>query len=192
MALMALLGMLIYSAAEQALWQFAYNIPVEAGIDGKTVSRVLAYTTLMGLAGGVGAAALGIRLGRIAPLVIGSLFSVIGRWLYIATEGTEWLFVGGLMWGLGFYFVTPYQIGLLAALDRSGRLAVAAGAAANFGYGIGPTVAGRILEHLDKSALIFVVCGATLMSMFLMLPLAIRVEPRPTAGVAASIERPKG
>jgi predicted MFS family arabinose efflux permease len=185
MALMALLGMLIYSAAEQGLWQFAYNIPLESGIPKAVASKVLAFTTLMGLAGGVAAAVLGTRLGRIAPLMIGSLLSAIGRWVYIATTGSEWLLVGGLMWGLGFYFVTPYQIGLVAALDRHGRVAVAAGAATNLGYAIGPTVAGRILQHLDSSALIIAVCGASVMSMLLMLPLAIRVE-RVAAGDSAA------
>jgi MFS family permease len=185
MALMALLGMLIYSAAEQGLWQFAYNIPLESGIPKAVASKVLAFTTLMGLAGGVAAAVLGTRLGRIAPLIIGSLLSAIGRWVYIATTGSEWLLVGGLMWGLGFYFVTPYQIGLVAALDRHGRVAVAAGAATNLGYAIGPTVAGRILQHLDSSALIIAVCGASVMSMLLMLPLAIRVE-RVAAGDSAA------
>jgi predicted MFS family arabinose efflux permease len=80
------------------------------------------------------------------------------------------------MWGLGFYFVSPYQIGLVAALDRKGRVAVAAGAAFNFGYAVGPTIGGRILQQLDQTSLIIAVAGATLASMFLMLPLAIRVD----------------
>ena len=176
MTLVALFGMLIYSAAEQALWQFAYNIPVESGIDEETASKVLAFTTLMGLAGGAFAAMLGVRLGRITPLVVGSLCSVAGRWMYIAASGPEWLFLGGLLWGLGFYFVSPYQLGLVAALDRRGRVAVAGGAAFNFGYALGPAIAGWILQHMDHGTLIAAVCGATLLSMFLMLPLAIRVE----------------
>jgi MFS family permease len=189
MTLMALFGMLIYSAAEQALWQFAYNIPVESGIPGEIASKILAFTTLMGLAGGAIAALLGVRLGRIAPLVVGSLCSVIGRWVYIAASGSEWLFLGGLLWGLGFYFVSPYQLGLVAALDRRGRVAVAGGAAFNCGYAIGPAIAGWILQSLDHSALIIAVCGATLLSMFLMLPLAIRVERGPVTEPAPSAER---
>jgi len=185
MALATLFGILIYSAAEQALWQFAYNIPIEAGIPEEIATRILAFATLMCLAGGVTAAVLGVRLGRITPLVVGSLLSVAGRWVYIASASSEWLFVGGLMWGLGFYFVIPYQIGLVAAIDRSGRVAVAAGAAANFGYAIGPTIAGYILQHLDSQALIYVVCGATFMSMVVMLPLAFRVDRVPNGDSAA-------
>jgi len=46
----------------------------------------------------------------------------------------------------------------------------------NFGYAIGPTVGGRILQHLDLGTLTIVIVGATLLSMLLMLPLAIRVD----------------
>ena len=189
MTLMALFGMLIYSAAELALWQFAYNIPVESGIAEETASKALAFATLMGLVGGAIAALLGVRLGRIAPLLVGSLCSVIGRGVYIAASSSEWLFLGALLWGLGFYFVAPYQLGLVAAIDRRGRVAVAGGAALNFGYAIGPAIAGWILQRMDHSALIVAICGATLLSMFLLLPLAIRVERGLASEPAASVER---
>ena len=86
------------------------------------------------------------------------------------------LFFGGLFWGLGFYFVSPYQIGLLAAIDRRGRAAVAAGGIMNFGYALGPSIAGRTLQSLDADALLIVIVGTTALSMFLLLPLAMRLE----------------
>jgi predicted MFS family arabinose efflux permease len=46
----------------------------------------------------------------------------------------------------------------------------------NLGYAIGPTVGGRILQHLDHSALILVVVAATLASMALLLPSALRAD----------------
>jgi MFS family permease len=146
----------------------------------------------MGLAGGAIAAVLGVRLGRVAPLLVGSLCSVIGRGVYIAASSSEWLFLGALLWGLGFYFVSAYQLGLVAALDRRGRVAVAGGAALNFGYAIGPAIAGWILQRMDHSALIVAICGATLLSMFLLLPLAIRVERGLATEPAASVERAQG
>jgi predicted MFS family arabinose efflux permease len=130
----------------------------------------------MGLAGGAFAAWCGTRIGRIWPIVLGSLVSLAGRWVFTASATSEWVFFGGLLWGLGFYFVSPYQIGLLAALDRHGRLAVAAGGAMNFGYALGPTIAGRVLESLDASAFLVVIVVATFASLFLLLPLAIKVE----------------
>jgi MFS family permease len=173
---MALLGIFIYSLAEMALWNFAYTLPVEAGIPEDRISWILGFTTLIGLAGGAIAAWLGVRWGRVAPLIVGSLASTIGRWIYLVSATSDGLFLGGLLWGLGFYFVSPYQIGLLASSDRWGRLAVAGGGVMNFGYALGPGVAGRTLQHLDPTALLVVIVGATFASMLLILPLAIRVD----------------
>ncbi|MBW2273731.1 MAG: MFS transporter [Deltaproteobacteria bacterium] len=175
-ALLGLAGIFVYSMAETALWNFGYYLPVEAGVPEELVGAILSSTVLMGLAGGALAAWLGTSRGRLMPIVIGSLVSVAGRWLFIQSSTPEMVFLAGLLWGLGFYFVTPYQVGLLAQLDRTGRLAVAAGAAGNLGYGIGPAVAGRVLESFDPSAFLYVVVGGTALSLALLLPLTLQVE----------------
>ena len=177
-ALLGLAGIFVYSMAETALWNFGYYLPVEAGVPEELVGAILSGTVLMGLAGGALAAWIGTSRGRLMPIVLGSLVSVAGRWLFIHSSTPEKVFLAGLLWGLGFYFVTPYQIGLLAGLDRTGRLAVAAGAAGNFGYGLGPAVAGRVLESFDPSAFLYVVVGGTALSLLLLLPLAFQVERR--------------
>ena len=47
LVLMAFAGMFIYSAAEQALWNFAYNLPIEAGVDPALAAKILAFTTVI-------------------------------------------------------------------------------------------------------------------------------------------------
>jgi predicted MFS family arabinose efflux permease len=176
LVLMAFAGMFLYSAAEQALWNFAYNIPIEAGVDPTLAARILAFTTMMGLTGGAIAALLGVRLGRVLPIVVGSFLSVCGRWLYISSASGSTLLLGSLLWGMGFYFVSPYQIGLVAAIDRKGRAAVASAGAINFGYAVGPGLAGRILQYMDRDWLMMIIAGSTFVSMLLLLPLAIRLD----------------
>ncbi len=176
LVLLTLAGMFVYSAAEQALWNFAYNLPIEAGVDPELAAKIVALTTMMGLAGGAVAALLGVRLGRVFPIVAGSLMSLSGRWLYITSGSGSTLLLGSLLWGIGFYFVSPYQIGLLSAVDRRGRAAVASAAAFNFGYAAGPGIAGRILEYMDREWLVMVIAASTFVSMLLFLPLALRVE----------------
>jgi len=188
--LLTLAGMFVYSAAEQALWNFAYNIPIEAGVDPDLAAEIVAFTTIMGLAGGAIAAMLGVRLGRIFPIVIGSLFSVCGRWLYISSASATTLLIGSLLWGLGFYFVSPYQIGLVSAVDRKGRAAVASAAAFNFGYAAGPGMAGRILEYMDRDWLMVVITVSTLVAMLLMLPLAFKVDRSARREARAAAGRP--
>ena len=176
LVLMAFAGMFLYSAGEQALWNFAYNLPIEAGVDPALAAQILGLTVFMGLAGGAIAAVVGVRFGRTFPIVLGCLFSVSGRWLYISSASSSTLLVGALLWGVGFYFVSPYQIGLVAAVDRTGRAAVAIAAASNFGYAVGPGLAGRILQNMDREWLMMIIAGSTFVSMLLFLPLAIRVD----------------
>jgi MFS family permease len=173
---MAFAGMFLYSAAEQALWNFAYNIPIEAGVDPALAAQILAFTTIMGLAGGAVAALLGVRFGRVLPIVLGCLFSLCGRWLYISSASGLTLLFGSLLWGIGFYFVSPYQVGLVAAVDRKGRAAVVSAAAFNFGYAVGPGLAGRVLEYMDREWLMLFIAISTLFSMLLFLPLAFQVD----------------
>jgi MFS family permease len=173
---MTFAGMFLYSAAEQALWNFAYNIPIEAGVDPALAAQILAFTTIMGLAGGAVAALLGVKMGRVFPIVLGCLLSVSGRWLYISSASGLTLLFGSLLWGIGFYFVSPYQMGLVAAVDRKGRAAVASAAAFNFGYAVGPGLAGRVLEYMDREWLMLFIAISTLVSMLLFLPLALRVD----------------
>jgi MFS family permease len=174
---MALAGMLIYSIAEMALWQFAYTVPVESsGLDEDLVAYVLSCTTFAGLSGGAIAAWLGTRVGRVIPITVGMLVNLVGQVVFLSATTPAMLWIGGVCWGLGFYFVSPFQIGLVSALDRRGRLAVASGAAMNYGYAFGPGIAGRTLENLDKNALVMIIAGMTITALLLFLPLAIRVN----------------
>jgi len=181
MSLLVLAGMFTYSVAEQALWQFSYDVAVDHGIPYDRVRYLLGITTLAGLAGGAIAARFGLRFGRVMPLLVGSLLSLIGRWGFLVATSQEVLALASLTWGIGFYFVSPYQIGLAAALDRRGRIAVAATGLMNLGYGLGPTLGGRLrqyqLDHgLDTGVLVAAIAGATLLSLALLLPAALRLD----------------
>ena len=152
---------------------------MDHGIAYNTVRYVLGAATFAGLTGGALAAWLGLRWGRLAPIVVGYLLSLAGRWLYLEATATETLVAATLLWGVGFYFVGPYQIGLAAALDRRGRVAVASAAATNLGYGLGPTLGGRLRQYqvdhgLDADLLVAVIVGTTVLS--LLLPAALRLE----------------
>jgi MFS family permease len=181
LSLLVLAGMFTYSVAEQALWQFSYDIAVDHGIPYDQVRYLLGVTTLAGLVGGAIAARVGLRRGRVTPLLIGSLLSLLGRWGYLVATTPTSLALSSLAWGIGFYFVSPYQIGLAAALDRRGRIAVAATGVMNLGYGLGPTLGGRLRQYqldqgLDTGVLVVAIAGATLISLALLLPAALRLE----------------
>ena len=57
---------------------------------------------------------------------------------YIATN---WL------WNAAYYFVVPYMMGAMAALDDLGRWVVASDAVWTLGDGLGPGIAGSLVER---------------------------------------------
>lgn len=189
-AVLVLVSMFVYAVAEQAIWQFSYELTVEAEIPIHVTSLIMGFTTLMGLAGGAVAAWLGLRAGRVIPLVAGFLCSAAGQSVWIAATDTWMLWAGGMLWGFGFYFVSPYQMGLAAAIDRRGRVAVLAGGILNLGYGIGPTLGGRIRQYqldqgLDRGILIVAIAGMTLLAMLLCLLVTAQLERRARAAAAS-------
>ena len=68
------------------------------------------------------------------------------------------------------------EIARLGEALRNDVEAVASGAAMNYGYALGPGIAGSTLENLDKNALIWIICATTAFSLLLLLPLAFRVN----------------
>jgi len=196
-ALLVLVSMFVYAVAEQAIWQFSYELTVEAEIPIHVTSLIMGFTTLMGLAGGAVAAWLGLRVGRVIPLVAGFLCSATGQSIWIAASDTWMLWAGGMLWGFGFYFVSPYQMGLAAAIDRRGRVAVLAGGVLNLGYGIGPTLGGRIRQYqldqgLDRTILVVAIAGMTLLAMLLCLLVTGQLQRRARAAAAQQVDDVEG
>jgi MFS family permease len=64
-------------------------------------------------------------------------------------------------------------MGVAAAMDRTGRIAVAAGALMNFGYAFGPGIGGAVIGYLGQQALMLVVVACALLSLAMMLPVAM-------------------
>jgi predicted MFS family arabinose efflux permease len=175
LAVILVLGSIgIYSIGEQALWAFAGEIGVRnVGIPKESVGRILAGMTLAGTLGGFLAWKLGARFGRALPVLVGGVASAVGRGAFMMTNDYTLMIAWAVLWGFSFYFISPYQMGVAAAMDRTGRVAVAAGAMFNFGYAFGPGIGGAVIGYLGQQALLPVVVGCMVISLLMLLPVAI-------------------
>jgi DHA1 family inner membrane transport protein len=70
-AVAVMVGMLIFEAGQSGVFTFIDQIGIQAGLDADQRGTILSVTSFMGLAGGVLAACLGTRFGRIWPIAIG-------------------------------------------------------------------------------------------------------------------------
>jgi predicted MFS family arabinose efflux permease len=164
----------IFSVGEQALWAFAGEIGMRnVGIPVEAIGNMMAGMTLAGTLGGFLAWKLGARFGRALPLLLASLASALSRFGFMLTSDYTLMVAAAVLWGFSFYFISPYQMGVAAAMDRTGRVAVAAGALMNFGYAFGPGIGGAVIGYLGPRALLPVVVACVVIPLFMMLPVAV-------------------
>lgn len=133
-ALLGLAGMFLLSAAFGLVWPNIGQIALARGVSQQSLLHAFSAVGLGGIAAGIMAAVLGAKFGRIPPLVVGS--SGFAAALALPTTSSPFLLTA---LGIIFFFTlsVPYYLGLLAAIDRTGRLAVLTSAMIPFGIAVG-------------------------------------------------------
>jgi MFS family permease len=96
--------------------------------------------------GGVVAAWLGGRFGRKWPIVIGLGLNVVAAVGLALTSDSLSYIALNWVWNAAYYFVVPYLMGTLAAMDDLGRWVVASDGVWTLGDAVGPGVAGTLVE----------------------------------------------
>ena len=147
LAVAVMAGMFIFEAGQSGVFTFVDQIGIRAGLDAGNRGTVLSVTSFMGLAGGVVAAWLGARIGRVSPIVIGLSLNVAAAVGLAVSESIFAFSALKLLWGLAYNFLVPYLMGALAALDDRGRWAVAGDSLWNGGTVPGPWIAGLLVER---------------------------------------------
>lgn len=158
---LGLICLMLFFGAVVSVYVFLERIGQQNGADIATVGRFLAFSAVMGIVGPFLAAALGDRIGRIAPQVIG--FAIVATCLALLSinpgvwgYGLAVAFIPG-----GWYFALAYQNGIIASADISGRYASLMAGAYAIGATFGPMAAGRFIEAFGYRAL-YLICGGLL------------------------------
>ena len=76
LAVAVMAGMFAFEAGQSGVFTFLDQIGIRAGLDADNRGTVLSVTSFMGLAGGMVAAWVGARIGRVLPIVIGLSLNV--------------------------------------------------------------------------------------------------------------------
>ena len=127
-----------------SFWTFVEIYGHNARLPREAIGAFLSLATLLLLVGVVGTAAAGTRLGRFGPLFVLTTINVVSIVaITYATDPTVYV-VGNVVQGVTNLSSLVYQLGLAAAVDRSGRLFAAANGLVGLGNGLGSAVAGAI------------------------------------------------
>lgn len=153
-----------------AVWPVAGQIISARGVSQATLATSYTIAGFGGIVGGVVVAFLGDRLGRIVPVVFGTLVMATALALVSSAFFAPALIAIMFFWS----FNIPYYLGLQAVFDPSGRLAVLTSAMIPFGIASGQVVAGQVATQFTIVTVAIVGAAALVASLLLML-LAFRL-----------------
>ncbi len=140
-ALLGLFGIFLLATAFGSVWPIMGQIAAEEGILAGELTLAFSLAGAAGLLPGLVVTAIGLRAGRAVPLMLGSL--AFGGSLMLPGSSAPFALATVLV--MFFWtFNIPYHLGLVAALDRSGRLTVFASAMLPLGIAVGQAGSGQL------------------------------------------------
>ena len=171
-ALSALCGCLFFFFNVGCIWAYLERIGSAAGFSAQALGNGLALGVSVGMVGALTASWMGARLGRVMPLVIGTIGTVIAV-AALVPEASLVIFVLALaLYNFAWNYSLAYQYAVVAAADDSGRCIAAAPAFHAAGGTIGPAVAAMLITP-GSFVVVNVLAGVgVVLSLLLLLPAA--------------------
>jgi predicted MFS family arabinose efflux permease len=145
LALLGLIALAVVVIGQMTIWVLSERLGVLAGLSAESIGVVLAVSSLAGIAGAAAAAALGTRLGRVLPVVIG-LSAYACAAVAMVEINQSLVYIGSnITFGLAYFFLVPYILGALASLDRAGRWTATAAGVQMVAAATGPLLGGLLV-----------------------------------------------
>jgi len=150
--LLILLSVMLVYVSCNGIWGYYERIGAVIGIALEDIGVSLSLALFASLVGGMLAAVLSNKFGRLLPITIGMLLAAVSMFVLYHAEGfiSYTLSIMLLFGATGF--VLPYYMGQLAVIDSSGKLPVIALISMNIGNFSGPAVAGFIVQAESYSS----------------------------------------
>jgi predicted MFS family arabinose efflux permease len=188
LAVIAMLGLLVYEVGQGGIWTFIEQLGLRSGLDEYAIGNALTGTGFAGLAGAGLAAWLGVRHGRRWPILIGIGLNVVAAaWIAIGVGPITYVLLN-LLWNAAFYFVIPYLMGAMVALDDLGRWVVATNGIWMLGDGLAPGVAGSLVARAGYPSLAALPLLTGLVCVVVMLTVLHRIDAATPRRASAEVE----
>lgn len=135
----------LFEAANSGVWAYIERVGLAIPLTRETLGGTLAVASLAGIPGALAVVWLGVRRGRLLPIVLGLLCGVISLLLLLSVgELLLFLFVTMLL-SAAWSFTLPYMQGIQAQLDPQGRIAVLGMFVVMVGVALGPALYGLVV-----------------------------------------------
>lgn len=156
----ALLSVFLFQAGNMALAAYMIELGRAYGLQTGFISTTLGIAAWIGAIGSLLVVAFGTRFGRLKPLAIALVLTVLGNAAF-HFSGSVAIFAGAnIGTAITWAFVIPYLLGMCAAFDATGQTAAMGGFVSKMGLATGPLIGAGLLGNTDYPLLINVAVAA--------------------------------
>lgn len=152
----ALLAVFSFQAANMALAAYVIDLGRHYGLTLRFVSDTLAVANWIGASGSGLVVALGLRWGRLRPIMLGIVVTIAGTVAFLRSDLAVVFVAANIVTAVVWAFVIPYLLGLCAAFDVGGRSASLAGFFSKLGLASGPALGGLLLAETEFPRLVLI------------------------------------
>lgn len=142
-----LLGYFLMWIAFSMIWAFAERKATAIGMSAGAIGSTLAGSNIVGLLGSLLANQLGTRIGRSVPIIASGL--ILATAFYLIGDSSQPLIFASaiIVYGIAYFFLLPYVLGLAVELDREGRVPVVNSMMPWVAHLVSPLLGAAVLAH---------------------------------------------
>ena len=165
-----------------AVWSYAERIGAASQLSSEVIARGLSIGTLAGVVGAGLAGILPQRLGRLIPLLLGSLCIIVGFQMLVGRVGPIAYLISIILILFGWNFVQPLLSGMCCDADARGRIVCAMAAIQTFGMGLGPAVAAPMIAGGSFNGAVWLAIAAMIAGSGFIVAESLLRHPAPSVG----------
>jgi predicted MFS family arabinose efflux permease len=166
----ALFGCLFFFFNVGCFWTFIERMGDSAGFSPQVIGNSLAAGVSVGIAGSLCASWLGSKYGRLRPMLLSAIGTVITAILLSSSEALSIYVVAIALYNFVWNYSLAYQYAVVAAVDDSGRGVAIAPAFHAVGAAVGPAIAGLLVTADNFMAINVLVAISVIISFILFIP----------------------
>jgi predicted MFS family arabinose efflux permease len=163
----------VYFIGQGGVWSFLERWGLQQGLDLSGIATALSLSLIGGVCGGLTAAWLDIRIGRLVPLSSAIILAIGSILLFRYTNSFLYFVVAAFIFNFVNNFGHPYILGLASSIDKSSRLTVLSGALHTGGQATGPFIIGMLVTDTDFVNALWLGVGVFALTWVILVPVML-------------------
>lgn len=161
----SLLGCFMFFFNVGVIWTYIERMGNSSGFSAEDIGLALSVGVFFGIPGALLAAWIGERFGRVRPLVLGALLTVISVYILIGSMAFTDYIIALVLYNFAWNFSLTFQYAVVNSVDTSGRGVAATPAFHAMGAAAGPVIAALYITSSNLVTVNFLAISAVISSL---------------------------